>query len=82
MTTQRIIYPNGSGGIAVVVPTPEALETYGIHAIARKDVPAGQPYKIVDISDLPEDRTFRGAWEVDASQLDDGVGAQSNEFPE
>lgn len=31
--------------------------------IAQKDVPAGKPYKIVDVSDIPEDRTFRDAWE-------------------
>lgn len=31
--------------------------------IAAKDVPAGKPYKIVDASDIPEDRTFRNAWE-------------------
>jgi hypothetical protein len=31
--------------------------------IANKDVPEGKPYKIVDVSDIPEDRTFRDAWE-------------------
>lgn len=31
--------------------------------IAAKDVPAGKPFKIVDVSEIPEDRTFRGAWE-------------------
>lgn len=31
--------------------------------IANKDVPEGKPYKIVDVSDIPEDRTFRNAWE-------------------
>lgn len=31
--------------------------------IAEKDVPAGKQFKIVDISDIPEDRTFRDAWE-------------------
>jgi len=45
-------------------------------------VPAGRPFKIVDISDIPTDRTFRNAWEVDESILTDGVGAESNEFPE
>ena len=33
-----------------------------IEEIAAKDVPAGVPYKIVDVSEIPEDRTFRGAW--------------------
>jgi len=31
--------------------------------IAAKDVPAGKPFQIVDVSDIPEDRTFRDAWE-------------------
>jgi hypothetical protein len=78
---QRIIYQTNEGGVAVIVPTPEALEQYGIEAIALKDVPAGKPFKIVDTADVPSDRTFRAAWEVDAATLTDGVGADSNEFP-
>jgi hypothetical protein len=31
--------------------------------IAAKDVPAGKPFQIVDVSDIPSDRTFRNAWE-------------------
>ena len=80
--TQRIIYQTDEGGVAVIVPTPEALEQYGIEAIALKDVPAGKPFKIVDTADIPSDRTFRNAWEVDAATLTDGVGAESNSFPE
>lgn len=80
--TQRIIYQTDEGSVAVIIPTPEALEQYGIQAIALKDVPAGKPFKIVDAADVPSDRTFRSAWEVDPSTLVDGVGAESNEFPE
>lgn len=80
--TQRIIYQTDEGGVAVIVPSPEALEQYGIEAIALKDVPAGKPFKIVDTADVPSDRTFRAAWEVDAATLNDGVGAESNQFPE
>ena len=81
MSNFRVIYPTDEGGVAVIVPTPEALEQYGIEAIALKDVPAGKPFKIVDTADVPSDRTFRAAWEVDAATLTDGVGAESNEFP-
>lgn len=80
--TQRIIYQTDEGGVAVVVPSPEALEQYGIEAIALKDVPAGKPFKIVNTVDVPSDRTFRSAWEVDPATLTDGVGAESNEFPQ
>lgn len=60
---QRIIYQTDDGGVAVIIPAPEAVEKYGIEAIALKDVPEGKPFKIVDVSDIPEDRTFRNAWE-------------------
>lgn len=80
--TQRIIYQTDEGGVAVIIPSPEAVEQYGIEAIALKDVPAGKPFKIVNTADVPSDRTFRAAWEVDEATLTDGVGAESNEFPE
>lgn len=79
---KRIIYQTPEGGVAVITPTPEAIALYGIEAIALKDVPAGKPFKIVDVTDIPTDRTFRAAWAVDPSTLVDGVGAESNEFPE
>lgn len=77
---KAIIY-SYEGSVAVLHPTPEALASWSIEDIARKDVPHGKPFKIVDLIDIPGDRTFRNAWEVDASALTDGVGAESNEFP-
>ena len=70
---QRIIYPNDNGGVAVLIPTGEIEIT----EVARKDVPAGVAYKIVDVADIPSDRTFRGAWEADFSNPD-GVGIGSD----
>ena len=61
---QRIIYPTDNGGVAVIVPAAECGLT--IEEIAAKDVPAGKPYKIVDVADIPTDRTFRNAWEFTA----------------
>ncbi len=78
--TKRIIYQTNEGGVSVIVPSPEAIEQYGIEAIALKDVPAGKPFKIVDTTEIPSDRTFRDAWEVDEATLTDGVGSDSNEF--
>jgi len=63
---KRIIYPNDEGGVSIIIPAPEALETMTIEEIAAKDVPAGKPFKIVDVSDIPSDRTFRNAWEYSA----------------
>lgn len=71
----RIIYQTDEGGVAVIIPTPQALETMTIQQIAEKDVPTGKAFKIVEDSDVPSDRTFRGAWEVDPATLTDGVGA-------
>ena len=102
---KRIIYPNDEGGVAVIIPAPEArcqvlvsdavYETVVVPAtedipeheehrmvqeavyrdqtddefaswIAAKDVPEGKPFKIVDVTDIPSDRTFRNAWEYTA----------------
>lgn len=59
---QRIIYATPEGGVAVIIPAPEC--GLSIEEIAAKDVPAGVEYKIVDVSDIPSDRTFRNAWEM------------------
>lgn len=64
MSNFRVIYPTEDNGVAVIVPAAEC--GLSIEAIAAKDVPAGKPFKIVDVSDIPEDRTFRGAWEYTA----------------
>ena len=70
----RIIFPNDEGGVSVIVPAPECGLT--IEEIAAKDVPpvvvmqdgvvvssTPRPFKIVDVADIPSDRTFRNAWE-------------------
>ena len=59
---QRIIYPTDDG-VAIIVPADCGLT---IEEIAAKDVPAGKEYKIVDVEDIPSDRTFRNAWEYTA----------------
>ena len=56
MNNPRILYPTPDGGVAIIIPT-ESVE------LALKDVPEGVPYTIVDASEIPEDRTFRAAWE-------------------
>ncbi len=78
--TQCIIYNQDNGTPAVVMPTEEALQRYGIMAIATKDVPAGKPFKILDAADLPQGIP-QEAWEVDDADLTDGVGGEANTFP-
>ena len=68
---KRIIYPTDEG-VAVIVPADCGLS---IEEIAAKDVPpvvvmqdgvvvssTPRPFQIVDVSEVPSDRTFRGAW--------------------
>jgi hypothetical protein len=76
MTNQRIIHPTPEGGLAVIIPAPECQLL--IDELARKDVPAGTPFKIITVNDLPADRDFRGAWEADFSEPDGhGIGADA-----
>jgi hypothetical protein len=67
---KRIIYPNETG-ISVITPTGDL----SVEETALKDVPSGVKYKIIDASDLPQERDFRNAWEFDFSENFDGVGA-------
>ena len=56
----RIIYPTDDGGVAIIVPAADCGLT--IEEIAAKDVPAGKPFQIVDVADIPTERLFRNAW--------------------
>lgn len=71
---KRIIYKQDTGIVAILVPTPDALQTMTIEEIALKDVPTGLSYKIVNVSEISSDRTFRNAWTIDDAELTDGVG--------
>ncbi len=79
---QVILYKQDNGVVAIIRPTEEALALYGIEAIAQKDVPTGKPFKIIDVSAIPADRSQRNAWTVDDADLTDGVGAEWNTFPQ
>jgi len=71
-STKRIIYTQDNGTVAILVPAKN--EERSLDEIAKKDVPTGKKYKIVDISEVSSDRTFRNAWEINESELTDGVG--------
>ena len=66
---QLIIYPTDVG-ITEIFPTG----ALSIEDTALKDVPTGIKFKILNVSDLPSDLTFRDAWEYDFSKDYDGVG--------
>ena len=77
---QVIIYKQDNGVVATIYPTPEAVAKYGIDAIAKKDVPAGKPYKIIDQADLPDRTNREKLWTVNEADLTDGVGAEWSSF--
>ena len=77
---QREIYKNTDNSVGVLIPTQEALSFATIEQIAEKDVPKDLPYKIVEDTDIPTDRTYRDAWEWDNTIVPDGFGKESNEF--
>lgn len=52
---KRIIYQTLEGGVAVIIPA-NTIEA------CMKDIPEGAEYAIVDTTEIPTDRTFRGAW--------------------
>lgn len=68
---KRIIYPKETG-ISVITPSG----VLSVEETALKDVPTGVKFKIIDVSDLPQERNFRSAWEYDFDKNGhDGVGA-------
>ena len=74
--TKRIVYPRDDGGIAEITPVLECGLT--LEEIAAKDVPAGKPFRIVDVAELPSDYTFFNAWEADFSNPDGhGIGHEA-----
>ena len=66
----KIIYPNSTGGVAVAIANPKYTD---LKEAAKKLLPKGVPFKVVNDSDLPSDDTFFDAWEYDFSN-NDGVG--------
>ena len=74
ITHLRILFPHPNGMLAFVSPTGEL----SIEDTAAQCVPDGVPYKIVDVSEIPSDWSFRNAWETDFSNPDGyGIGADA-----
>ena len=67
MLLQRIVYTNDEGNVSVVVPSPQYKGT--IDDLAKKVIPDGVEHYIVEVGDIPSDRTFRNAWEHNAGAI-------------
>ena len=75
MTDNVIIYKDENGRLAITRPWLDCGLT--IEEIAEKDTPQGIAYKIMDSADLPEDHTFRDAWDVKIDKPDGfGLGPE------
>ena len=79
-----VIFENQDKSVGILIPTQECVDLFGIEAIAKKDVPSGLPFWIVEDDFIPQDRTFRGAWEIDRETMEEpnGYGHQYNTFEE
>tara|TARA_R100001509_G_C4831403_1_gene203429 strand:+ start:513 stop:731 length:219 start_codon:yes stop_codon:yes gene_type:complete len=69
---KKIIYKAENGTLSVITPAENNSMT--IEDIAKKDVPTGLSYKIIEDTDLPNSREFRNAWTIADNELTDGVG--------
>lgn len=70
--SEVIIYNQESGIPAVVIPSQQGLDLLGIHGVAKKSVPFGKPFKIIDLADLPSEP--QESWVVSDDDLTDGFG--------
>ncbi len=72
----RIVY-NDDEGLKILIPSNEIH----IAVIADKDVPANILYKIVEDSEIPQDRATRSEWEYEITEANaDGRGLTKDEF--
>lgn len=76
----RILYADDDGSMSFIVPAPGC--DIPINEIARKDVPAGKDFWIVEDNELPDpEDEFRDAWELDLEALGtpdgQGIGAEA-----
>ena len=77
----KIIFKNKDNSIGIITPSDEALSFATIEQIAEKDCPYNLPYWIVEDSVIPENRTFRSAWEINESLgKPNGFGGENNQF--
>ncbi|QDP60266.1 MAG: hypothetical protein Unbinned834contig1000_32 [Prokaryotic dsDNA virus sp.] len=65
-----IIWMQDNGILAVTHPADCGLS---LEEIAKKDLPSGKKFKIMDAEELPAWDEFRDAWEIDEEELTDGV---------
>lgn len=61
----KIIYEKEEGGIALMVLAPKYNND--LQNAARRFVPKGRPFLLINDEDIPQDDIFFEAWEADFS---------------
>lgn len=68
MIDKKIVYTNEEGMLCVVHPNPEYLASHTMQDLAESLNLSN--YRIVNASDIPEDRYFRNAWKQESNKVD------------
>ena len=71
----KILIHKSNNNTSVTHFTNDASDS-AIRQEADKILEFGQCFRIADASELPEDRVFRDAWEIDDSDLNDGIAGE------
>ena len=61
----KIIYTNSDGTVSIMTPIEGTAEE-----CAKRDLPDGTSYEIVDDSVIPTDRSFRNAWKQNSKTIE------------
>lgn len=65
-----ILFRSSDGGLAVMTPTSQR---FSVDSVAKKDVPKGEPYLVVEAESVPAGRSAEALAAVDFS-APDGYG--------
>lgn len=70
-----IVYQVQGTPVSVTRPGPEAsVLNVPLLQVAQHAVPDGVPFWLIEESDVPTDRAFREAWELDVSAMGEPAG--------
>lgn len=74
----KVIYEQSNGIIAVIIPANKNIDFNKLTKLAKKTVPNGLPFWVVEDDILPENRDNRDDWVLDGTQGDpDGYGGEA-----
>lgn len=74
--TDRLVYQGDDGVAKIVVPSPSFIKRGGtLQELEAKSVPetCKGTCDLVDVSTIPDDRTFRNAWKTEKGKSIDGI---------